>query len=150
MQNAYDLSAVKFNDFMDRVRESTGLRTQIQLAEELGIRQSSISDAKRRGQVPAAWLLTLLFKRGINPVWMLSGQGARYTAPADSEGNLAAPPTPNPLTMSTEHLAAMVVERCRAAGVDAAFVIGERNALAGYAIPTETIQPDTTGARPLS
>lgn len=37
------------------------------LSAYLGIRQSSISDAKRRVVVPAAWLLTLLTREGVNP-----------------------------------------------------------------------------------
>jgi hypothetical protein len=114
-------SPIDFEAFLRHLREATGIRTQIELAEELGIRQSSISDAKRRGQIPAAWLLTLLYKRGLNPVWLTTGQGARYLAPADAQGGIAAPPPQNPVTMSTEQLVALVMERYRAAGLDAEF-----------------------------
>ena len=56
-----------FNDIYERMRIATGCRTQMELADVLEIRQSSISDAKRRVAVPAAWLLTLLTREGVNP-----------------------------------------------------------------------------------
>ena len=51
----------------------------------LGINQSAISDAKRRGTIPAEWLLTLLRGKGINPDWVLTGKGARRLRPAEPE-----------------------------------------------------------------
>lgn len=52
---------------LDRVYEAAGCRTQTELAKFLGMRQSSISDAKKRGKIPSDWLLTLWRKTGINP-----------------------------------------------------------------------------------
>ncbi len=66
-----------------RVFEAAECRTQSELAEFLSIRQSSISDAKRRGAVPAEWLLKLLLLKGVNPVWVLTGQGSRWLQPAE-------------------------------------------------------------------
>ena len=68
---------------LSRVFEAAGCRTQSELAEFLGVRQSSISDAKKRGSVPADWLLTLLCKKWINPTWVLTGQGARMLQPSE-------------------------------------------------------------------
>lgn len=67
-----------FNQAMDRIKEVTHLRTQVELAAFFGIRQSSVSDAKRRGSIPADWKLTLIRKTGTNPAWIESGQGPRY------------------------------------------------------------------------
>lgn len=50
------------------------------LADILGIRQSSISDAKRRGEIPASWLLTLLKNYRVNPEWIITGNGPQYLA----------------------------------------------------------------------
>ena len=69
---------------LERVFEAAGCRTQVELADFLGITQSSIADAKKRKRIPAEWLLTLWRKRGINPDWILTGQGARGLRPADS------------------------------------------------------------------
>ena len=70
--------AERFSDeayarIMARIHTVTGTRTQSELAEVLGVRQASIADAKRRGSIPAEWLLTLLRKLRVNPEWVLGG-----------------------------------------------------------------------------
>ena len=67
-----------FHAAMTRIKDATGATTQEQLAEILGIRQSSISDAKRRGSIPADWLLKLFRQFGLNPEWVLEGKGAMF------------------------------------------------------------------------
>ncbi len=52
--------------------------TQLELANFLGIRQSFISDAKRRGIIPADWLDFLKKTKGINPEWVLTGTPPQY------------------------------------------------------------------------
>ena len=49
------------------------------------IRQSAITDAKRRGAIPADWLLKLLRIQGVNPDWILTGEGVHYLRSAESE-----------------------------------------------------------------
>ena len=68
---------------LKRVFEAAGCRTQADLAEFFGIRQSSISDAKKRKSIPAEWLVKLLQHKSINPEWILTGQGSRYLRPTD-------------------------------------------------------------------
>ena len=77
-----------FEQQMDRVRQMTGTRTQSQLADLLGIRQSSVSDARRRGIIPVRWLDTLRRLKNVNPDWILYGVGSKYLAPADAEQSL--------------------------------------------------------------
>ncbi len=50
----------------------------MQLAHCLGIRQSTISDAKRRARIPDSWLVTALTQRAVNPAWIKTGEGPRY------------------------------------------------------------------------
>ncbi len=72
-----------FPDFaavLARIYEVTETRTQVQLADFLGIKQSSISDAKRRETIPAAWLLALVCVKNISPVWIMTGRGSKYFA----------------------------------------------------------------------
>ena len=71
---------------LKRFLEAAGCSTQVELADFLGIRQSSISDAKKRKSIPADWLITLLRLKRINPEWILTGQGARLLQPADYVG----------------------------------------------------------------
>lgn len=63
---------------LSRVFEAANCRTQEELANLLGIRQSAISDAKRRGSVPSEWLVCLFRLRNVNPEWVLTGCGPRF------------------------------------------------------------------------
>ena len=67
---------------LDRVFAAADCQTQVALGKLLGIQQSSISDAKRRGVVPAEWLIKLLRLKGINPEWIISGADPKYLGPA--------------------------------------------------------------------
>ncbi|MCD7982756.1 MAG: helix-turn-helix domain containing protein [Desulfovibrio sp.] len=78
-----DKPTTDFTEAMNRIQFITGCGTQQELASLLGIRQSSISDAKKRGSIPADWLLTLWRKKGVNPDWILWGQGERGVQPMD-------------------------------------------------------------------
>jgi len=62
-----------FDEALERIKRATGARTQVDLAAILGIRQSSISDAKRRQSIPADWLLKLFRSHGLNPDWISNG-----------------------------------------------------------------------------
>lgn len=68
---------------MRRFFEAAGCRTQIELAAFLDIRQSSVSDAKKRRVIPSEWLITLLRQKNINPYWVMTGTGPRFLLPAD-------------------------------------------------------------------
>lgn len=70
---------------LNRIFDVAGCCTQTDLANLLGIRQSSISDAKKRNAIPAEWLVKLLRLKGINPEWILTGLGPQRLGPADGE-----------------------------------------------------------------
>lgn len=69
---------VDFEAAWERIKAVSGARTQVEIAKLLDIRQSSISDAKRRQTVPDTWLVALLALYGVNPEWIKTGQGAIY------------------------------------------------------------------------
>jgi len=69
-----------------RICEALAITTQVELAERLRIRQSSISDAKRRGSLPAEWLVTLCMEYGLHPAWVLTGKGGRYAVDSSDPG----------------------------------------------------------------
>lgn len=64
-----------FDDIFRRFLEVTGTSTQQELADVLGIKQSTISESKKRNTVPPGWYLTLFEKRGVNPDWLRQGKG---------------------------------------------------------------------------
>ena len=84
-----------FDEIFERIKLATHTRTQIELANVLDIRQSSISDAKRRNSVPSDWCMKLFERFGLNPDWIKKGTGPMYLrtetgyAPMDAE----VPPT---------------------------------------------------------
>ncbi len=79
-----------FDSQFRRLFEAAGCTTQIELADVLEIRQSSISAARRRKAVPAEWLLKLFEKKRVNPGWIRTGTGHKALDP--SLGPASAPP----------------------------------------------------------
>lgn len=71
------------SDVFARLYKATGCSTQVELAKILGIGQSSISDAKRRGSIPSEWLVKLLERRRINPEWIIYGEGSVLLDPVE-------------------------------------------------------------------
>ena len=69
-----------FDEQMERIKLITGKRTQTDLAALLGIRQSSVYDAKRRGKIPSGWLAILMRYKHVNPEWILTGNGPIFVA----------------------------------------------------------------------
>lgn len=69
---------VHFDEVFKRIQRATNTRTQVELAEILDIRQSSISDAKRRNSIPADWFMKLFEQFGLNPDWLKKGSGPMY------------------------------------------------------------------------
>ena len=78
-----------FQPAYQRILEATGLRTQTEVADLLGIAQSSISDALRRQSIPDQWLVTLFDTYALNPAWIRSGKGPHYLTGCDGQ-----PPVP--------------------------------------------------------
>ncbi len=68
-----------------RVFEAAECKTQVELADFLEVRQSSISDARRRQSIPAEWRVKLFAKKRINPEWVLCGAGGKYLMATDAE-----------------------------------------------------------------
>lgn len=84
-----------FDEIFERIKLATRTRTQIELANVLDIRQSSISDAKRRNSVPSDWCMKLFERFGLNPDWIKKGTGPMYLrtetgyAPVDAGESLS-------------------------------------------------------------
>ena len=68
----------RFDEAFDRIKKATGMRTQVEIAKLLDIRQSSISDAKRRQSIPDSWLIKLYQIYNLNPNWVLDGEVPQF------------------------------------------------------------------------
>lgn len=66
-----------FDEQLRRVYQATGTRTKTELAGWLGVRQTFVADAERRGKIPTDWLLTLARVLSVDPEWVLTGRGGR-------------------------------------------------------------------------
>lgn len=75
-----------FEAAFERIKTITSTRTQVELADVLGIRQSSISDAKRRGSIPSDWFLTLMEKYWASPRYIKTGEGPKFLGESDTPG----------------------------------------------------------------
>lgn len=80
----------EFDAALARIMQHLGVCTQIELSEKFGIRQSSISDAKKRASIPDSWLIRLVRDHSLNPLWVMRGSGAKFLVPQDE-----APLTPD-------------------------------------------------------
>ena len=106
----YPLTAQDFDAAYTRLLHVFGAETQVQLAACVGVRQSSISDAKRRGCLPDGWLLSAVMQKAANPLWVLFGQGCQYLTPTDGKPFLT-PASGQGKTSSTEELVAELARR---------------------------------------
>lgn len=86
-----------------RIQTILGVRTQVELAAVLGVRQSSVSDALKRGNIPDSWLLTMMTAKGVNPLWIKTGRGHQYVQETDD--------TPAKLALFRAAINALMAER---------------------------------------
>lgn len=76
------MSTENFFESLQRTFEVANCNTQDELALFLGVRQSAISDARRKKAIPCEWLLKLLTNHHINPEWILTGDAPRFIRPS--------------------------------------------------------------------
>ena len=69
---------INFDEIYERIKLATNTRTQLELADILEIKQSSISDAKRRNSIPSDWYLKLFEQFGLSPDWLKKACGPMY------------------------------------------------------------------------
>ena len=77
-----------FDDFIKRVFDATGINSQIELAEALGINRSAITQARKKGAVPDKWILGLYRKFGLNPDWLENGFGSIFLKNGRDDGEV--------------------------------------------------------------
>jgi SOS-response transcriptional repressor LexA len=65
----------KIDALMKRILDATGIRSQSELAKELGIDRSGITHARNKNKLPDKWIVKLYRKFGFNPQWIETGIG---------------------------------------------------------------------------
>lgn len=130
-----------FDEALERIKKATGARTQVQLAEVLDVRQSSISDAKRRCSIPAEWFLKLYRSHGLAPDWLSEGIEPVYLNPnkAKIPADTVLRETPAPYGRNNSR--ARVVPVSSMAGMDKASSEWAPQAIEELAIPETYFKP---------
>jgi phage repressor protein C with HTH and peptisase S24 domain len=68
----------KFESFLQRVFEATGIASQTELASALKINRSAITQARKKDAVPDKWILQLYRVFGLNPAWLETSSGPTF------------------------------------------------------------------------
>ena len=72
------MASTKFESFLKRVFEATGITSQNELASVLKINRSAITQARKKGSIPDKWILQLYRSFGLNPDWVETGSGQTF------------------------------------------------------------------------
>jgi phage repressor protein C with HTH and peptisase S24 domain len=72
------MSDTRFESFLQRVFEATGITSQTELASVLKINRSAITQARKKNSIPDKWILQLYKTFGLNPDWVETGSGPTF------------------------------------------------------------------------
>lgn len=76
---------IDFNTFFTRVKETTPIASQHDLAKALGVNRSAITQAKRRNSIPQKWVLALSRSFNLSADWLEFGKGKPHTQDNSAE-----------------------------------------------------------------
>jgi len=70
------ISERKFAARMGRLQQAVGVENDAGLAKALGISHQSVASARKRRQLPYAWVAEISERHGISSDWLLHGEGS--------------------------------------------------------------------------
>ncbi|MBW2246599.1 MAG: helix-turn-helix transcriptional regulator [Deltaproteobacteria bacterium] len=82
------MSASRFESFLQRVFQATGLTSQTELASVLKINRSAITQARKKNSIPDKWILQLYKTYGLNPDWVETGSGQTFIKKSASDDSI--------------------------------------------------------------
>ncbi|MDY0219715.1 MAG: S24 family peptidase [Desulfobacterium sp.] len=65
----------KVDSLIGRILDVTGISSQTELADALGINRSGITHARKKNEIPDRWIVKLYRRFGLNPDWIENGVG---------------------------------------------------------------------------
>jgi phage repressor protein C with HTH and peptisase S24 domain len=83
-----NMTTTKFDSFLQRVFEATGITSQTELASALNINRSAITQARKKDSIPDKWILQLYRSFGLNPDWVETGSGQKFHKHSDSNDSI--------------------------------------------------------------
>jgi len=78
----------KFESFLQRVSEATGISSQTELASALKINRSAITQARKKDSIPDKWILKLYRTFGLDPDWVETGIGQTFLKKTSSRDSI--------------------------------------------------------------
>lgn len=82
------MSAARFESFLQRVFQATGITSQTELASVLKINRSAITQARKKNSIPDKWILQLYKTFGLNPDWVETGSGRTFIKKSASDDSI--------------------------------------------------------------
>jgi phage repressor protein C with HTH and peptisase S24 domain len=82
------MPASKFESFLQRVFQATGVTSQTELASVLKINRSAITQARKKNSIPDKWILQLYKTYGLNPDWVETGSGQTFIKKSASSDSI--------------------------------------------------------------
>ena len=82
------MTTTKFESFLQRVFEATGITSQTELASALNINRSAVTQARKKDSIPDKWILQLYRSFGLNPGWVETGSGQKFHKYSDSNDSI--------------------------------------------------------------
>jgi hypothetical protein len=80
------MKGARYAETIDRIMTATKSKTETALAKALGVKPQSVSQAKKKGGIPAQWFVCIALKHGVSLDWLVSGRETAHEA-----GNSACP-----------------------------------------------------------
>ena len=70
------MKGARYAETIDRIMTATKSKTETDLAKALGVKPQSVSQAKKKGGIPAQWFVCIALKYGVSLDWLVSGREA--------------------------------------------------------------------------
>lgn len=67
-----------FEKRFERIQSAVGSKNNSELARRLGIQQPSVAGARKRKQIPPAWIVKISEEDGYSANWLLFGEGKPF------------------------------------------------------------------------
>ncbi len=67
----------KFDEILSRLKVASGVETTKELGKILGVRGQAVTSARKRGEIPAGWLVKVGDQFNISLDWLLYGEGLK-------------------------------------------------------------------------
>ena len=82
------MPSARFESFLQRVFQATGITSQTELASVLKINRSAITQARKKNAIPDKWILQLYKTYGLNPDWVETGSGQTFIKKSASNDSI--------------------------------------------------------------